>query len=110
MSNKKFYLQEGEDLPIAVRYAIEKCIEETLDKSKCKCALPDMVHEKVGHALGMIIEDVGVENMRENNSYVGNLRSRTGKIADVIIKSAVVAFAGGVLAALWYGIKYKLGK
>lgn len=117
---RKVFFQTDPDgkiqIPVEVQYAIDKCIEEKIKESACKCDLDEKALKELPHFMGMV-KDVGnrnlatgVENIRENHKYIIGLRSYSHKVADYIIKTVIGAIVIGALVALWSGFLSKIFK
>lgn len=107
-------LKFQEELEAVVR----KVVKEELDnyEHKCRFDIDDNDAKQFGHFIGMV-EDMGdgkigsgIEIMRDNHQWLSKQRQRGDKLSGVIMLVIVSSVVGGLLVAVWEGIKGMVGR
>lgn len=82
----------------------------------CRFSVDDDDVKEFGHFMGMM-QDVGegrigkgVDVIRENHKWMAKQRERSDKLSAAFFIVIVTTITGGMLAALWHGIKLLIGK
>jgi hypothetical protein len=98
------------EVPRAVRIGINAALQDHL----CRFPVTDEQAQEVAHIFGMASDiggggpeglSKGVERMRDNHKWLFQVRARWHKAMDILLVTILTALGGGVIAAIWAGIK-----
>jgi hypothetical protein len=96
---------------------IRAVVREELAKynHECRFSVSDEDAKEFGHFIGMMIDvgdgrmGKGIEVIRENHKWLAAQRDRGNTLSTAIFVMLVTTLAGGLLTALWYGLKALIG-
>lgn len=107
-------LFQREDGTFITRSQLEDIISSSVKKAiekKCRFPISDQHANETPHLYGMFTDigdgdlSKGIEESRKNHTYIKKIRAKSDKFSTYVFMIIVAAVAGGLLKAVWVGIK-----
>lgn len=107
-------LFQRDDGTVVTKSQLEDMIAASVLKvveKKCRFPITDEQANETSHLYGMIADlgdgdlSKGIETARKNHSYISRIRAKSDKFSTYFFMVIIAIMAGGVIKALWEGIK-----
>lgn len=94
-----------------IRRIVAQAVRDEMQAHPAKCRFAAVADEDAGHALGVVLDlgegstGKGIEFIRENHRWLGEMRKKSSTASSVLFVLFLTTLGGGLLSALWVGLK-----